>query len=112
MKEKIIFITTASLEEDFAEGKTLDYHQVKGIYEKYGEDETINFMTDNNIGFVALDPVEAHITEFDFETLENLYGIYPSVSYDQKPSLLTVAGGVGDGPGNVVHCKKVRVEKY
>lgn len=113
-QEKIIFLTTASLEEDFANNKVLDAGQVKAIFERYGEDETIQYiMEDFKVTFDAVGPInEIHLVhEIDGSaTIDSYLGGYPAIESDGNMiTLSSVLDQKGDRGENYIKCKKVKV---
>lgn len=114
MAEKIIFLTTASLEEDLADGKVLDAGQVKAIYERYGEDETTQYiMEDFKVNFDAIDVKEVHLVrEIDGDAkLSDFFHGYMAIESDGN--LITLSSLLDEGNTttgeNHVKCKKVKV---
>ncbi len=114
MKEKIIFLTTASLEEDFKDGKILDAGQVKAIFERYGEDAVIDYiMEDFKVTFDAVGPISAINLVHEINesaTIESYMGGYPVIESDGNTiTLHSVLDQKGDLGENYVKCKKVKV---
>jgi hypothetical protein len=111
MAEKIIFLTTASLEEDLKEGKTLDLHQVKGIFERYGESDTNVFCQENNICFDAVECKKALIFgAHPDDTWESMKCGLPLISIEGDMIVLEAAMNPGDN--NKIYCTKVKCSSY
>jgi hypothetical protein len=116
MKEKIIFLTTASLEEDLAEGKVLDAGQIKAIFERYGEDATTQYiMEDFKVAFDVVGVVKelklVHEIDESAQLSDYLHGymdIHSDGSIITLSSLLDQTGNAGE---NYVKCQKVKVVK-
>jgi hypothetical protein len=114
MKEKIIFLTTASLEEDFADGKILDAGQVKAIFERYGEDATIQYiMEDFKVSFDAIGPIKEikliHEIKEDGKISDYMGGYMSITSDGNYITLSSLLDQKGDKGENYVICKKVKV---
>jgi hypothetical protein len=112
MKEKIIFLTTASLEEDLKDGKELDLGQLKAIFERYGEEETAVYCQEKQVGFDAVKWDKMIITNIyhsDDKASDMLMG-YPIIGIEGDHIVLEAA--MGPGPQNQVYCTKVKISHY
>ena len=114
--EKIIMITTASLEEDFADGKILDAGQVKAIFERYGEDETSQYIAeDQKVVFDAINPIEIHLYHEMNEnnTIKDMMGGYPDIYSDGNfITLSSLLNQGGSDSENIVKCNSCEFKGF
>jgi hypothetical protein len=112
MKQKIIMITTASLEEDFADGKSMYPADLKRSIERYGESDIDDFLIAENVCFHT--DVESivkmelnHIVGSDFsEYIHNLPLARVEGDY------IVLESSIGAGEENKVTCRKIKVGRF
>ncbi len=114
MKEKIVFLTVASLEEDFAEGKSMYPADLRRAIERHGEANVDDFLIDNNVCFST--DVESivkmelnHIVGSDFsEYTHNL----PIARLDGDYDSIVLESSMGAGEENKITCRKIKVCRF
>ena len=112
MKEKIVFLTVASLEEDFADGKSMYPADLRRIIERHGEANVDDFLIDENVCFStdveSLIKMELnHIVGSDFsEYIHNL----PIAKAENDCIILE--SSIGAGEENKITCRKIKVGRF
>jgi hypothetical protein len=112
MKQKIIMITTASLEEDFAEGKSMYPADLRRAIERHGEANVDDFLVDGNVCFST--DVESivkmelnHIVGSDFsEYIHNLPIARAEDDY------IILESSIGTGEENKITCRKIKICRF